>query len=277
MTGRRDHGPSAWRDHGPSAWRDHDDRPVEAPEPSEEAFYEEIGDHQGAAYDRNAFARATVHEVDALWSRLSIHPGERVLDVGCATGRHLREAVTRGVRGTGVDVSARLVEAAREATPPRDHDALRFLHHDARDLDAVVQPASFDVAWSLHHGALGTEPGRDATIVNSMRRALRPGGRFALTLYHALSAVRNLVPGDAFDPVRLVHHQRSEVHAPDGRRRFDLWTVSYTVPGAVRLLEDVGLRVTAVVGAEPGRYDGGGVGLDDPELLLVGYRPPDGP
>lgn len=258
-------------------WRDHEDRPVEAPEPPQDAFYEAIGDHQGAAYDRNVFARATAHEVDALWSYLSLGPGERVLDVGCATGRHLREAVTRGVTGTGVDVSARLVDAAREATPPRDRDALRFLHHDARDLDAVADPGSFDVAWSLHHGAVGTDPDGDGRIVASMRRALRPGGRLALTVFHTLSAVRNLAPGDAFDPARLVHHQHSEVHAPAGRRRFDLWTVSYTVPGAVRLLEDAGLRVTTVVGVEPGRYDGHDVALDDPELLVIGHRPDDGP
>lgn len=273
MTPWRDLGQAAWRDHGQAAWRDHDDQPVEAPEPPREAFYAAIGDHQGASYDRNVFARATDHEVDALWARLAIEPGERVLDVGCGTGRHLRATADRGASGVGVDVAARLVEAAREATEAERSERLRFVQHDARDLDAVVEPGSFDVAWSLHQGGVGTDPDGDAAIVAGMARAVRPGGRLAITVFHALFAVRHLVPGDAFDPVRLLHHQRSEVHAPQGRERFDLWTVTYTVRGALRLVQDAGLEVTAVVGAEPGRYDGRGVALDDPELLVVARRP----
>jgi hypothetical protein len=98
-----------------------------------------------------------------------------------------------------------------------------------------------------------------------------------VTFFHALFAARHLAPGDAFDPVHLVHHQVSEVHGPDhARRRFDLWTASYTVRDAVRALSDAGLEVVDVRGVEPGGYGrrgSGEVGLDDPELLVTARRP----
>lgn len=246
---------------------------MDVPEPPDAPFYAAIGDHQGDAYDRNAFARSAEHEVGALWERLTVAPGERILDVGCGTGRHLRVAAARGASGVGVDVSEGLIAAGEAALAPSLRDQVTFVRSDARQMDQAIGTGSFDVAWSLHQGAVGTDPDGDPSIVRAMARALRPGGRFALTVFHALFAVRHLVEGDAFDPVRLLHHQVSEVHAPAGRRRFDLWTTSYTVRGAVRLARDAGLEVTTVVGAEPGRYDSGEVRLDDPELLVVGRRP----
>lgn len=265
----------AWR--GASGWRDHLDRPTERPDPPRPdapAAYEPIGDFQGPLYRRNAFAAATEAEVDALVAQLRLGPGDRVLDVGCGDGRHLRAGAGRGLRGVGVDVSRGLVDAARAAAADADLGDVTFVRHDARRLGEAVDPASFDAAWSLSQGAVGVDPDGDRTIVAALAAALRPGGRLAVTVFHALFAARHLAPGDAFDPVRLLHHQQADVRGPDDRRRrFDLWTTSYTVPDAVRLIEDAGLVVEGVRGAEPGRYDGAGVRLDDPELLLVGRRP----
>jgi hypothetical protein len=100
-----------------------------------------------------------------------------------------------------------------------------------------------------------------------------------VTVFHALFAARHLVDGDAFDPIHLVHHQRTEVRGPEHRRAtVDLWTSATTVPGAVRLLADAGLEVLDVRGVQPGAYGRRGAGevaLDDPELLLVARRPGD--
>jgi SAM-dependent methyltransferase len=276
-------GPGASPGPGPS-WRSHDDRPAadvpDVPGAEVEAFYVPIGDFQGGEYRRNAFAAGTAEEVATLTGLLDLRAGTRVLDVGCGDARHLRAlAADPGVDGLGIDVSPGLVDAARQAATGAGL-YLAVEVGDARDLTAVLgadRLASFDVAWSLCQGGLGTSPASDPDVLAGLAAAIRPGGLVAVTVFHALFAVRHLAPGDAFDTVHLVHHQVSEVHGPDhARRRFDLWTASYTVREAVGLLAGAGLEVVDVRGVEPGAYGRRGpgeVGLDDPELLLVGRRP----
>jgi SAM-dependent methyltransferase len=272
----RDHDMSAWRDHDMSAWRDHDDQPTSRPEPpgpEAAAFYAPIGDFQGAEYRRNAFAQATAAEAAALSDRLRIGPGASVLDVGCGDARHLRWlAREAGARGVGVDVSAGLLAAAAAAVREEGcAGAVRLLRADARRLP--IREGAFDAAYSVCQGGFGTHPHTDRDVLDGVVRAVRRGGRVAFTAFHALFAVRHLVPGDAFDPHRLVHHQESEVIGPDGqRRRFDLWTSSYTAREVAELASAAGLDVLHVDGCEPGRYGDEGLALDDPELLVVGVR-----
>jgi len=267
----------------PRPWRDHRDRPVEVPEvpgPEAPAFYVPIGDLQGPDYRRNAFAAGTAEELTALRGLVPIEAGTHVLDVGCGDGRHLRAlaAEVPGVRAVGVDVSAGLIDAGRRAASDEGVE-VALLHGDARELSTVLgdQAGGFDVVWSLCQGALGTSPVSDPLVLSGMAAALRPGGTLLATFFHALFAARHLAPGDAFDPIDLVHHQRAEVRGPDhARERFDLWTASYTAREAVRLAQDAGLHVRDVRGVEPGAYSrraAGEVALDDPELLLTAARP----
>lgn len=262
-------------DPGTASWRDHEDRPVRRPAPpgpAEPPFYRHIGDIQGADYRRNAFARHTDREVAVLRRHLRLEPGAMVLDVGCADARHLRALARDGIHGVGMDVSAALLRAAVVAARGDGvGDVVSLVLGDARR--PPLRAGSFDAAICLNQGGFGTHPGTDRDVLAGVARSLRPGGRLAVTAYHALFAARHLGPGDAIDPLHLVHHHRSEVRGPgDHREEVDLWTTAYTARELIALARSVGLAVRALWGAEPGRYDGEGIGLDDPELLLVAER-----
>lgn len=109
-----------------------------------------------------------------------LHKGERVLDLGCGTGSDLLQFARHGALATGVDLTPRHVELARQRV-----GELAMVHHaDARHLPFA--DASFDYVYShgvLHHC---DDPQR---VVSEMLRVLRPGGRFNVHVYALWSYV----------------------------------------------------------------------------------------
>jgi SAM-dependent methyltransferase len=62
--------------------------------------------------------------------RFLIHPGQRVLEIGCGTGDLLASLIPQ--RGVGVDFSAEMIRRGREK-----HPELEFVQADAHDLSSV--------------------------------------------------------------------------------------------------------------------------------------------
>lgn len=251
----------------PSAWTDRDGHPRRAPEPpAAGSHYGLIGDFQGAHYDRNAFALGTEQEVAALADALGLAPGQRVVDVGCGTGRHTRALAGRGAEAVGVDLSAGLLRVALGG-----RSAARFVQADARALP--LGDAAADVVLSLCQGGFGITPAGDEQVLAEIARVLRPGGRLALTAFSLAFAVRYLAPEDALDLGRGIVHSPAEVRGPDGARRtFDLWTACYTPGHLLALCAAAGLRVDALRGVEPGRYGDEPPTVAHPELLVLATR-----
>ncbi len=110
-----------------------------------------------------------------LLDALAVAPGERLLDVGCGTGNLALAATARGVRATGVDPAAGLVDRAR-ARPGADDVEWAVMV----DEELPVAENAFDVVASCFAVIFAPDPARAAA---GLRRAAAPGGRIGLTAW----------------------------------------------------------------------------------------------
>jgi SAM-dependent methyltransferase len=167
-----------------------------------------------------------------------------------------------------VDISERFVALAREGTPP----GATF---DLADARCLSYEAEFDAVIALCQGAFGLslEAGEDEQILAGMARAVRPGGRVALSAFSAYFAVRYHSEAE-FDADAGLAHEVTDVRDEAGAiARMDLWTGCYT-PRELRLLARAcGLVVERVSSVEPGAYGDDRSTIERPELLMVARRP----
>ena len=121
-------------------------------------------------------AEHTRAEVDFLEKVFQLAPRAKVLDVPCGHGRHTLELASRNYLMTGVDYSADLLDTARSEASRRQLE----ISWERRDMRSLPWQDEFDAAFCIGGSfAYFTDEG-NAAFLNSVARALKPGGRFAL-------------------------------------------------------------------------------------------------
>ncbi|WP_461084011.1 class I SAM-dependent methyltransferase [Streptomyces deserti] len=124
-----------------------------------------------------------------------VKAGQRVLDMGCGTGRFTVPMAERGAQVTGLDLSRAMLDVLGGKL------AARGLHAELREGDMAALPfpdESFDVVTSmlaLMHIPLQDRP----KVFAEVRRVLRPGGRMLLGVKNSL--IERLFKGDRFASV----------------------------------------------------------------------------
>lgn len=118
---------------------------------------------------------------DRLLRACAPRAGERVLDIGCGAGASsfaLAEAVDRSGRVQGVDISAPLVERARERAAERGVENVAFDVADAQD--HPFEPGIFDLAASRFGLMFFSDP---VAAFRNIGSGLRSGGRIVFAAW----------------------------------------------------------------------------------------------
>lgn len=117
----------------------------------------------------------TLHQgrVEAI-RRMELRPGERVLEVGVGTGI-TTSIYPRHCEVTGIDVSAEMLEKARERVARKGLDHVRLFRMDAAELE--FPDDAFDVVHAAYVMSVVADPLR---VAREMVRVCRPGGRVVI-------------------------------------------------------------------------------------------------
>ena len=121
----------------------------------------------------------------ARYDRLGVHPGDRLLDLGCGFGRHAFEAARRGAAVVALDAGRAEVEGvvatfvamteAGELDPARQHAAVV-------QGDALALPFADGAFDRIICSEVLEHIPDDRGAIDELTRVLRPGGTIAVTV-----------------------------------------------------------------------------------------------
>lgn len=136
-------------------------------------FVEGVYEKLASVYD--LFFGPTLHpgRLRAI-ERMAIEPGSRVLEVGVGTGINLA-LYPRDCQVTGIDLSASMLDKARERTARKGLTNVRLFEMDATALQFADE--SFDIVYAPYVISVVPDP---VAVAREMRRVCRTGGRIII-------------------------------------------------------------------------------------------------
>ena len=237
-------------------------------------WFDPIADHLSEAYLRYSFTYGTENEVSCLYDILGLSPGDRLLDVGCGPGRHSHLFAEREIDVLGLDISNEFIKLAN-----KENSKANFLRQDVREMDLEEE---FDAVVSMCQGGFGLlcepessidDPDTDLKALENMARALKPGGKLALSAFSAYFQIQYLGDNDNFDALTGVNRENTEIMNREGEKKEAVtWTTCFT-PRELRLMsEKVGLLGKNIWSVTPIDYKLLPCDIKNPEFLLLAEK-----
>jgi SAM-dependent methyltransferase len=183
------------------------------------SYYEYVGrgyDSIANTYDevegQNEISeRVRRYSLDAAFARF--RRGDRILELGCGTGRDAIALARRGIRVVATDVSPAMVETTRERV--RNANLEDMITVECLNASAAAAKGSFDGVYS-NGAVLNLEPDL-AGVANGLRQSLVPGAFAVLTGANRLSLFEVLCYPIALRPRKAFRKLGNEIPIPVSR------------------------------------------------------------
>jgi SAM-dependent methyltransferase len=152
-------------------------------------FREWFGDEYLAIYPHRDEREAEA--AVGLYLQSAPPPPGAILDLACGAGRHLRELLSAGLHGIGLDLSMTLLERARELSP-----RVQLVRGDMRQLPFRDEGFAGLTSFFTSFGYFASRA-EDEKVVVEMRRVLETGGSFMLDFLNSTRVRTELVEAES--------------------------------------------------------------------------------
>jgi cyclopropane fatty-acyl-phospholipid synthase-like methyltransferase len=251
--------------------------PPATPRPAEPSWSDSFFDDDYVSTLDVPNYKRTKLEVEFLFSRLNLKPEMKVLDVGCADGRHAVGLALKGVVMQGIDTSVPFLLIANQLAQESGAE-VTFIKKDMREFTPAAPPD----ALICFGGTFGYFS--DAENVDLLRRFhswLAPGGTLLLDVMHRDYVVGQLpsriwwegngcmVMDECYFqyPENRLMVKRNAAFATGKQRNYQLTVRAYTLREITDLVEGVGFQILSTSGSvfTPGAF----TGMLSPSIILV--------
>jgi SAM-dependent methyltransferase len=241
-------------------------------------IWQKFFDSHAPAYMENVFTKNTKYEVEFIIQELELRKGDRVLDVGCGTGRHCIPLALGGMQMTGIDLSEGMLEQARQLAE-REGASLDLVQADATSFEF---PEEFNHAICLCEGAMGLlgpedDAGeRDLKILRNISKSLKPGGKLLMTVLNGLKKIREHSPEDVqsgiFDPTHLVTLEKMQMEKEGHTEEIQVREKGFTAGELQHLLRRADMEVLRLWGGTAGQWNRQALDMDEYEIMVLARK-----
>jgi 2-polyprenyl-3-methyl-5-hydroxy-6-metoxy-1,4-benzoquinol methylase len=147
-------------------------------------WYESLFENYGKKYDNENFTQGTIGECDFIEKEIDFNKSQKIIDIGCGTGRHSIELAKRGYKVTGIDLSESQLARAKEKAKAQNLQ-IDFQKHDARNLTFKNE---YDLAIILCEGAFSLMETDEMNyeILRNATNSLKAAGKLIFTTLNGL-------------------------------------------------------------------------------------------
>jgi 2-polyprenyl-3-methyl-5-hydroxy-6-metoxy-1,4-benzoquinol methylase len=250
-------------------------------------WYESLFENYGKKYDNENFTQGTIGECDFIEKEIDFNKSQKIIDIGCGTGRHSIELAKRGYKVTGIDLSESQLVRAKEKAKAQNLQ-IDFQKHDARNLTFKNE---YDLAIILCEGAFSLMETDEMNyeILRNATNSLKAAGKLIFTtlnglfpLFHSVEefGASTTEEGNAtyskntFDLMTFRDFNITIVEDDFGNKKELECNERYYVPSEITwLLKSLGFKKIDIYGAKLGAFSRNDkLKTEDFEMLVIAEK-----